>query len=444
MTRRMMWAAAALLAAGAMGRIAADGTETLGTPGIPIASGTGVVAAGTGMVSQPAALSVTVPDGAVVKQVLLYWEGFMASDAPGDSTIVVNGIELSGTLIGGQTFFFNPAWASTFRADITGLGFVNAGPNVLTLSGLDYSLVSNGAGVYVIFDDGSSDAQIDVRDGSDLAFVNFAEPLRNTVPQTFNFPASAADRTANLDLFFASVSGTVSGDGLRPTAIELTTNGPGGGTTVLPNLLDSIAGEEWDAFTIAVDIPAGATSLTVQPFSRDDLGTGGLPASFDWLAAAFSLEPEEPPSIPGRMTGGGSVFTIDDVRVTRGFQIHCDLREPNNLEVNWPGGNKFHTTELTSAVCTDSPAVDQNPPAAPFDTFTGTGVGKLNNKPGAKIEFVFVDAGEPGTSDTASLKIFDQFGNLVLDVTGDPNVPGFLDHGNIQAHKDNPPTKGNK
>ena len=56
----------------------------------------------------------------------------------------------------------------------------------------------------------------------------------------------------------------------------------------------------------------------------------------------------------------------------------------------------------------------------------------------------FVDAGEPGTSDTATMKIYDADGNLVLDVTGDPAVPGYLDRGNIQAHKDNPPTKGNK
>jgi hypothetical protein len=171
--------------------------------------------------------------------------------------------------------------------------------------------------------------------------------------------------------------------------------------------------------------------------SVDNLGTGLLPASFDWLASGFSLEPEVPPGDCGRMTGGGSVFTIDDVRVTRGFQIHCDLREPNNIEVNW-ADNKFHMTELTSAVCTDSPTVDQTPPAsAPFDTFTGTGVGKLNNKPGARIEFVFTDAGEPGVNDTATLKVFDKNDTLVLDVTGAPNVPGFLDHGNLQTHKDN-------
>ena len=432
-------AATALIVVAAAGTTAsADGTEQLGTPSIPIGDGTGVATGGTGMISQPAALTVEVPAGASVVQALLYWEGFEGTETPGDDTIEIDGTEVTGTLIGGPTLFFSGVYASTFRADITSLGLIGDGPTTLDLSGLDFDAANNGAGVVVIYDDGSSNAQVDIRDGSDLAFVGFAEPLQNTVPQTFTFAASAADRTASLDLFFASVSGTISGGALRPTAIEITTAGAGPSTTtVLNNLLDSINGEEWDAFTISVDIPAGATSLTVQPFSRDDLGTGLLPASFDWLAAAFALEPEVPTPSPGRMTGGGSVFTIDNARVTRGFQIHCDLREPNNIEVNWPGGNRFHLTELTSAVCTDSPAVDQRPPGAPFDTFTGTGVGLYRGQPGARIEFVFVDAGEPGTSDTASIKVYDADDNLVLDVPGDPNVPGFLDHGNLQAHKDN-------
>ncbi len=417
----------------------ADGTETLGTPSIAIASGTGVAAAGTGMHDQPGIITVEVPTGATVKQVLLYWEGFMDFDSSGDDTISVSKIPgsanaVTGTLIGGPTFFFSPAWASTYRADITSLGLVTAGSNTLQLSGMEFTAVNNGAGVFVVIDDGTTDAQIRIRDGSDLAYIGFVGQLQNTVAQTFNFPASTTARSAHLNMFFASVSGTVSGYGLRPTAIEITS---GGTTTVLDNLLDSVSGQEWDSFKISANVPAGATSLTVQPFSRDDLGTGGRPASLNWLAASFALEPDVPSDIQGRMTGGGSVFTIDDVRVTRGFQIHCDLREPNNLEVNWPRGNKFHLTKLTSAACTDSPAVDQRPPGAPFDTFTGTGIGKYNNKPGAHIEFVFVDAGEPGVLDTASMKVYDPNGNLVLDVTGDPNVPGYLDKGNIQAHKDN-------
>src|SRR5882672_5886748 len=60
---------------------------------------------------------------------------------------------------------------------------------------------------------------------------------------------------------------------------------------------------------------------------------------------------------PGRMTGGGSVFTTDGTevqtgdRVTHGFEIHCGAENgtiplPNNLEINW-SGNRFHLDYLT-------------------------------------------------------------------------------------------------
>lgn len=419
----------------------ADGTEVLGPPSISISSGTGLYANGTGMLSQPGSILVEVPAGATVKQVLLYWEGFMATNTAGDDTVSISAggpsQSVTGTLIGGPTYFFSGAYASTFRADITGLGLVSDGNTTLQVSGMSFTLAANGAGVFVIYDDGSSDANIGVRDGSDLAYIGFAEPLRTTVPQSFTFPASNKDRTANISMFFASVAGTASGGALRPTAIELTTNGPNGTTTVLNNVLDSISGQEWDSFTISVDIPRKSDVLTVRALSIDNLSTGLQPASFAWLAAGFAVEPEVPSGACGRMTGGGSVFTVDDIRVTRGFEIHCDLREPNNIEVNWPG-NRFHMTELTSAVCTDSPAIDQTPPkSAPFDNFKGTGDGRLNNQPGARIEFEFVDAGEPGTSDTASIKIYDRDNNLVLDVPGSPLLPGYLKRGNLQTHKDN-------
>ena len=69
--------------------------------------------------------------------------------------------------------------------------------------------------------------------------------------------------------------------------------------------------------------------------------------------ANFNPNPAEvpPPSLNGRFTGGG--FQIAEVKVTRGFTIHCDNRLTNNLEVNWGGGNNFHMTKntLTSVVC---------------------------------------------------------------------------------------------
>ena len=122
-TRHVARASATLVLMGTVaGPVLADGTETLGPPGIFIESGTGIVAAGTGMATQPGTIDITVPAGATVNQVLLYWEGQMTTNVAGDDTLVIDGNNVTGTLIGGQTFFFNNAYNSAFRADITGLG----------------------------------------------------------------------------------------------------------------------------------------------------------------------------------------------------------------------------------------------------------------------------------------------------------------------------------
>lgn len=135
---------------------------------------------------------------------------------------------------------------------------------------------------------------------------------------------------------------------------------------------------------------------------------------------------EEVPIVEGRMTGGGSVFTTAGVRVTHGFELHCDTtKAPNNLEINWGKGNNFHLTSLTSATCTDDTSITPNPPPAGFDTYHGIGTGTLNGAP-ATIDFTFTDAGEPGKSDKATISIN---GGAALSVSGTLKV------GNHQAHK---------
>ena len=273
----------------------ADGTETLGPPlGITLADGTGIVAGGTGLIAQPGLISVDVPAGATVEQVLLYWEGQMSTDVAGDDTIVIDGNTVTGDLIGGQTFFFSGAWSSAFRADITGLGLVFPGPNALTVSGLAFDKANNGAGVVVIFDDGSDFSDIEIRDGVDLAFINFPIPRKDTIAQTFNFAPSAMARMADLSMFFSSVSGATSGGpgGFRPSSVEITV---GGTTTLVSDALDSLDGEEWDTLNLMVPIPAGANMLTVQAFSRDDNATEYLPASLAWIAAGLSVPPPQAP-----------------------------------------------------------------------------------------------------------------------------------------------------
>lgn len=268
--------------------VGADGTETLGPPSVPIAAGSGVVAAGVGLEDvQPAVIDITVPADSTVEQVLVYWEGQNRTPS-GDDTIVVDGTEVTGTLIGGPTLFFSGAYSSTYRADITTLNVISAGPNMIQVGGLSFDHVSNGAGLLVIYDDGIA-SEIAVVDGNDLAFINFAPSLDTTVAQTFNFAASPEARVGELSMFFSSVTGPASGGGLvRPTIIEVTVDGV---TTQINNLLDSNDGDEWDTENLSVDIPAGATELTVQALSDDADGDGQDPlaASFAWNAASLAL-----------------------------------------------------------------------------------------------------------------------------------------------------------
>ena len=137
-----------------------------------------------------------------------------------------------------------------------------------------------------------------------------------------------------------------------------------------------------------------------------------------------------PPVLEGRMTGGGSIFTANGTRVTHGFTLRCDItRGPNNLQIDWQG-NRFHLDTLTSAVCTDDPAIAPNPPSAGFDTYRGRGTGRYNGVPGATATWTFTDQGEPGKSDRAAITITDANGNVVLNV-----ALTVLDKGNHQAHK---------
>ena len=311
----------------------ADGTESLGTPSIAIAGGTGIVGAGIGLAGGDGFIDINVPGA--VQQALLYW-GCFATAGNQDNTIMVAGNVVVGNPvagIGGPTTFFSNIQGATFRADITGLGVVSAGANLVFVEDLDdCDFVNNGAGIMVIFDDGSSLAEIEVRDGNDLAFINFAPTLDATVPQAFAFAPEAFARTADIVMFFHSVSDI----GDRPSSIDITVNGT---TTEFNNLLGSNDGAEWDTVNISVAVPAGDNMLTVQAFSIDRLASGNLPASFDWSAAGIAVR-GDPPGLDGRITGGGSNIMVGDVRVTKGLQLHCDLRSP------WQRGSNENTNGL--------------------------------------------------------------------------------------------------
>lgn len=154
-----------------------------------------------------------------------------------------------------------------------------------------------------------------------------------------------------------------------------------------------------------------------------------LSAAVTVLPVAYAHDcPEQGCVTDGRMTGGGRLAT--SMIVTHGFELHCSVSDlPNNLEVNWDGGNKFHLDTLTNVKCLDSPTVaSPNPPPADFDLMEGGGTGTYNGEDGATIYFVLTDAGEPGKDDRARLLIRDEDGTTVLDVNA------LLRVGNHQAH----------
>ena len=311
--------AAALALVGAAGLVGgglagADGTETLGAPaGVTVAPGTGVAVAGVGLgghlgvPNQAGDFTVSVPAGATVKQVLLYWEGHFVEGTSPDDTVTLNGNPVAGSQIGGPTLFFADVHVAGFRADVTGLGLVGAGNSALTVAGMDNSFANNGAGVVVIYDEGTTPATIGIRDGVDLAFAGFAPPLDTTTPQTFTFPSAAADRTASLGVMAASVEPN------RPNAVVVTS---GGVTTTMTNPLFSEQGADFDAKSIDVTIPAGATSLTVQAQSVGD-GSGALPASLSWIVGSLSVPNPPPPGVgagtPGYWKNHPEAWPVDSL-----------------------------------------------------------------------------------------------------------------------------------
>ena len=189
------------------------------------------------------------------------------------------------------------------------------------------------------------------------------------------------------------------------------------------------------SFSGSVAAPTG-TSAAVTARADGTWGDGFAGGQSSSVTVTYPTEPCTGPSL-GRFTGGGKQIRLSDgLKITRGLTIHCDLLLSNNLEVNWPTGNKFHMLEhLETVECSDDPNIHQQPPPAPIDTLIGRGSGRYNNQPGYTIEFTLVDAGEPGGNDQMAIKIYltSDPTNVVLDVPLQQMTTG-----NLQAHYDQP------
>lgn len=302
---RRLWATmgvAAGVVVATAGPALAEGDETLGPAGIEIAEGSGFAIGGVGMFyNGQGTISVDVPVGATVKQVLLYWDGQTSGDNAPDDTAVVEGTDVAGSALSSAPIpFFEqkdlPVLASGYRADITDLGVVAAGANSVDVSGLDFQRngknITNGAGILVVYDDGSGLKGLQVLDGVDTAFAEFPAPRDTTVPQAYEFEAADVDRDAT----FVAFASSVFDDGTRPNALKVTI---GDDEQVITDPFTSSGGREYDAYELGLSIPAGVTSVTVQALSGPDDGSGEPEASLVWTMGALSIsQPGPPPTVP--------------------------------------------------------------------------------------------------------------------------------------------------
>src|SRR4051812_27733249 len=74
---------------GAFFSAAAEGNDQLGPISISLPGASGVVTAGTGLVTQPGLMKFDVPDPGAIRAVILYWQGFYNSGTSGDDTISI-------------------------------------------------------------------------------------------------------------------------------------------------------------------------------------------------------------------------------------------------------------------------------------------------------------------------------------------------------------------
>ena len=190
-----------------------------------------------------------------------------------------SGTQVTGTLIG-ESNNVPSGPSQVYRADITSLGVVEAGMNMIELSDLSFSGAA-GAGIAVIYDDGSVSRAVQLVDGQDSAGDPsiLADPLDRTVPQTFSFAPLMFDRPATLDLFVA--------DGSLDPSDRIRIN-IGGVVTIFDNLIASSDGDRWDTLRFSLLIPAGVADVTVELISTDE-GTLSGPDAFTWAMAVLAL-----------------------------------------------------------------------------------------------------------------------------------------------------------
>ncbi|PCJ46374.1 MAG: hypothetical protein COA99_02835 [Moraxellaceae bacterium] len=423
--------------------VRADGTEMLDVPSIDIFEGTGVRAAGTGLEDgQPGTITIELPIGVTIIQVILYWAGnnSFEDEVTDFDTIVVDGDDVEGEFIGGNTGYSDFEFTVTYRADITEMDLVSDGISSFDVAGLDFTEENYGAGIMVVYDDETGKSQIDVRDGNDFAMINWPVPLDSTEIQIFEFEPENIVRVGNLELFVGSVADDTGVYGFRPSSFEVTVDGV---TSIFSDQLNSNDGRYWDTVNLVVEVPAGAETITAQIFSRDDevFAPGNLPASLVWLAAGFSIE--EPAPDDCWITTGG-FHNAGDTAGSKDYTFGGNVGPPPRGSwevVDHNTGDNFHSNDVQIVHCEVIQLTGPGQPGGKkgfkINQASFEGTGRLNGEGGYIFTGYVQDAGEPhgkkaNDQDFFSITVRDPD---TLEIVF--HASATLDGGNVQIH---PPT----
>lgn len=290
---------------------------------------TNFVTAGVGTADKGVkTISVEVPAGATVEQVYLYWGRLGDENSPAPSTIIANGTELTGSVVGGPIDMQDPFLAAiTHRVNLTSEGIISSGMNTFTVQDNPPSPAEPlGASVIVFYSLGGEESELVLFDGVDFLWANATVPnsdqqeaLRTAEPITFTFDPAAVERTAELTLFIGDIEPEDASE--RPNSLKITVGG--GPTEILgpmPPPFQAFQGAEWDNFIHPITIPAGVPEVTVEPVS----GPGDNPASLVWSLTGLS--------VPVPQEGGGQGCTPGYWRQPHHFDSWTTYEPDDSIE----------------------------------------------------------------------------------------------------------------
>lgn len=389
------WTRAVGLGAATLGLVAstvtaADADLAVTTSDLALAAPvTDVAAAGVSLEGTPTdSIDLGLPADATVDQVLLYWAGNFSPSGSPDDTIEVEGDEVTGEVIGepGGTPFYRlrinkktqVVKTQAYRADITDLGVVGPGANLVEVGGLDFDVKALGAGLIVLYSvPGEKVSEVHLNEGLDVAFANFKNPLSPavTVVDDVDFAVSpqSTDRTGTLKFHLGSVGED------RSAHVSVLVDGVPQTTFFHTGKAGDAEGAEWDVIETPFNLPADSSDVTVRIASAQD--------------------PANPNDTPGSIELMAAVLEIDVLECEPTFEAARSEADGMALDIDWPPALQ--------------PVVDQLEPVV-FQT-TGIDLDDPNGVIGSSLLRVSPDTagGSQTSSDPATtIEIPDVTGNL--------------------------------